>query len=102
MNVTLCLVLLLTAFALLESAVKIYSKNSGRCKDHTDRTMHNLGSKWRNSDCQICKCLHTVVACWDVYSTPTSYPDDCIAVFERENCRYRVQKRNNPAIVCKT
>ncbi|XP_072409904.1 uncharacterized protein [Chiloscyllium punctatum] len=185
MELCVRLVWLLIAFPLLESALMIYSKNSGHCVDHADRTVHRLGSRWRNSDCQICQCLHTMVACrnrgknnlpmltlqlralanllaaaergphspilylpltnapntvgnlaWPIhliytslacgrkpehqeethadtgrmcklhtdsclsYSTPQVYPDDCIAVFERDNCRYRLQKKSNPMVEC--
>ncbi|XP_043537640.1 uncharacterized protein LOC122543229 isoform X2 [Chiloscyllium plagiosum] len=100
MELCVRLVWLLIAFPLLESALMIYSKNSGHCVDHADRTVHRLGSRWRNSDCQICQCLHTIVACRNSYSTPQVYPDDCVAVFERDNCRYRLQKKSNPMVEC--
>ncbi|XP_048378697.1 beta-microseminoprotein-like [Stegostoma tigrinum] len=102
MGLLIRMVWFVTVFPLLDSALIIYSKSSGRCVDYTDRTMHDLGFKWRNSDCQICQCLRTVVACRNSYFMPEGYPDDCVAVFERENCRYRLQKKNNPMVECQT
>jgi len=34
------------------------------------------------------------------YSTPTNFPSDCVAVFDKKNCKYVVHKKDDPDIPC--
>ncbi|XP_074527295.1 beta-microseminoprotein-like [Halichoeres trimaculatus] len=66
------------------------------CKDDVDDTWHPVGSNWRNSQCMDCSCG----GCCAAYSTPRSFPEDCVSVFDQQACEYIVHKRNNPSIRC--
>ncbi|XP_075318423.1 beta-microseminoprotein-like [Odontesthes bonariensis] len=66
------------------------------CQDSVDKTWHRVGSKWRNSACMDCSCE----GCCAAYSTPTSFPSDCVSVFDSKACKYIVHKKNNPSELC--
>ncbi|CAJ1068613.1 unnamed protein product [Xyrichtys novacula] len=66
------------------------------CRDDVDLTWHPVGSSWRNSKCMDCTCG----GCCAGYSTPRSYPEDCVSVFNPVACEYVVHKRNNPSELC--
>lgn len=34
------------------------------------------------------------------YSTPKSFPDDCMAEFDQQACKYKVFKKNDPSVQC--
>ncbi|XP_059192840.1 beta-microseminoprotein-like [Centropristis striata] len=95
----LVLALLLCALASLSNAEcfgKAVEAGATHCQDDVDQTWHAVGSKWRNSACMDCSC----VGCCSAYSTPRSFPDDCVSVFDSQNCEYVVHKRNNPKERC--
>ncbi|XP_006625543.2 beta-microseminoprotein-like [Lepisosteus oculatus] len=66
------------------------------CEDPVDKTLHEMGSRWRNSKCQDCTCGR----CCDAYSTPVRFPDDCMKEFDWENCEYKVFKKNDHTQPC--
>ncbi|XP_013867589.1 beta-microseminoprotein [Austrofundulus limnaeus] len=66
------------------------------CVDLVDNTRHEVGTKWRNSACQDCTCSE----CCAAYSTPTGFPDDCIAEFDSDACVYVVHKKDDPSELC--
>ncbi|XP_041856495.1 beta-microseminoprotein-like [Melanotaenia boesemani] len=74
----------------------VTSDKMTHCQDHVDGTWHEVGSTWRNSACQKCSCS----SCCYAYSTPKSFPDDCVSVFDQKACTYIVHKRDNPAEHC--
>ncbi|XP_078421558.1 beta-microseminoprotein-like isoform X1 [Cetorhinus maximus] len=74
---------------------------SQNCRDDVDGTWHAHGENWINSDCMGCSCSVESMSCCTTYGTPTVYPDDCIAVFDRENCQYRVHKKNDTSVECR-
>ncbi|XP_029137589.1 beta-microseminoprotein [Labrus bergylta] len=96
-----CVALSLMLCALLSmSNAQCYSKalkpGMTHCQDDTDMTWHAVGSNWRNSECMDCSCS----GCCAAYSTPRSFPDDCVSVFDPVACEYKVFKRNNPTVQC--
>ncbi|XP_067857635.1 beta-microseminoprotein-like [Heptranchias perlo] len=98
-----CVALLLLTVEHSESACYVVvqdpSSTTG-CIDEADRTLHRPGESWLNSNCERCSCSDNSLKCCQAYSTPQGYPDDCTAVFDRLNCRYRVHKINNPSVKC--
>ncbi|KAG7480739.1 hypothetical protein MATL_G00059520 [Megalops atlanticus] len=66
------------------------------CQDRVDKTWHPIGSEWRNSRCQDCSCGE----CCDAYMTPRKIPDDCMMEFDREECKYKVFKKNDRTQSC--
>ncbi|KAJ8400925.1 hypothetical protein AAFF_G00388820 [Aldrovandia affinis] len=67
-----------------------------QCQDFVDKTWHPIGSSWRNSACQDCNCER----CCDAFSTPRSFPDDCMMEFDKEECEYKVFKKNDRTQPC--
>uniref|UniRef100_A0A674PFV8 Uncharacterized protein n=1 Tax=Takifugu rubripes TaxID=31033 RepID=A0A674PFV8_TAKRU len=59
-------------------------------------TWHAIGSSWRNSECMDCTCA----GCCSAFSIPSSFDDDCISVFDKVACEYKVYKKDNPSISC--
>ncbi|XP_056888801.1 beta-microseminoprotein-like isoform X2 [Takifugu flavidus] len=76
--------------------VKPMRKDMTHCMDETDGTWHAIGSSWRNSECMDCTCA----SCCSAYSRPTLFDDDCISVFDKVACEYKVYKKDNPSISC--
>ncbi|KAL0985488.1 hypothetical protein UPYG_G00157530 [Umbra pygmaea] len=71
------------------------------CLYKKDGTSHAVGSKWRTSDCMNCRCLTGGdMECCTAYSTPRSFPDDCIKEFDQKACKYNVFKKNDPSTPC--
>lgn len=96
------------------------------CQDDVDETWHALGSQWRNSKCMDCTCSQCCSAYVQIsqhynvqirrkcncvgkysiatlicrYSTPKSFPDDCVAVFDAKECEYIVHKKDDPTVPC--
>ncbi|XP_066570527.1 beta-microseminoprotein-like [Amia ocellicauda] len=66
------------------------------CEDSVDKTLHELGSRWRNSVCMYCDCT----SCCTAYSTPVRIPDDCMMEFDKVNCEYKVFKKNDHSQSC--
>ncbi|KAG7480740.1 hypothetical protein MATL_G00059540 [Megalops atlanticus] len=90
--------LLCAQLHLLHSACYFRELKPGmtRCQDFVDKTWHPIGSKWRNSACQDCSCG----GCCDAYVTPRKIPDDCMMEFDREECEYKVFKKNDRTQSC--
>ncbi|XP_078421561.1 beta-microseminoprotein-like [Cetorhinus maximus] len=102
MKLILCLTLLLLAVERGESSCfRKLHPNTPNCKDDVDGTWHEPGESWINADCLECSCSVESMRCCTTYGTPTVYPDDCIAVFDRENCQYRIHKKNDPSVECR-
>ncbi|CAL8332053.1 unnamed protein product [Arctogadus glacialis] len=66
------------------------------CKDTVDNTWHAVGSSWRNSACMDCDCG----GCCTRYSTPHTFPDDCVSEFDSTACEYKVHKKNDTSVAC--
>ncbi|KAJ8380062.1 hypothetical protein SKAU_G00008400 [Synaphobranchus kaupii] len=66
------------------------------CQDPVDLTMHAIGDFWRNSACQDCTCKD----CCNGFITPVSFPDDCKVEFIKEECNFKVFKKNDPTESC--
>uniref|UniRef100_A0A8C2ZCF9 Beta-microseminoprotein-like n=1 Tax=Cyclopterus lumpus TaxID=8103 RepID=A0A8C2ZCF9_CYCLU len=95
----LALALLLCALASMSNAQcfrKATKPVNNRCQDHVDKTWHDMGSSWRNSQCYDCTCD----SCCTGYSTPQNFPDDCVSVLDLNACEYKVFKRDNPTVQC--
>ncbi|KAM7416574.1 hypothetical protein PAMA_018568 [Pampus argenteus] len=95
----LALALVLCALPSLTLAacyVKSLKPDATHCQDDVDKTWHAVGSSWRNSKCLDCDCT----SCCHSYSTPMSFPDDCVSVFDPKACVYIVHKKNNPSELC--
>ncbi|XP_054466902.1 beta-microseminoprotein-like [Anoplopoma fimbria] len=95
----LALALLLCALASLSNAQcyrKPMTPGLTHCQDDVDKTWHEMGSSWRNSKCMDCDCD----GCCAGYSTPRSFPDDCVSVFDSQACQYIVHKRDDPTVHC--
>ncbi|XP_014837765.1 PREDICTED: beta-microseminoprotein [Poecilia mexicana] len=71
-------------------------ENQTHCQDSVDLTWHPIGTKWRNSVCQVCTCDE----CCNGYSTPRKFPEDCVSVFDPKSCQYVVHKKDNPSVLC--
>uniref|UniRef100_A0A8C5DKY7 Beta-microseminoprotein n=1 Tax=Gouania willdenowi TaxID=441366 RepID=A0A8C5DKY7_GOUWI len=96
---SLALALLLCAVLSLSQAqcfVKRAPPVKTCCQDDTDKTWHPVGSSWRNSQCMDCTCS----SCCAGYSTPQEFPDDCVSVFDKSQCKYIVHKINDPSVMC--
>ncbi|XP_026177992.1 beta-microseminoprotein [Mastacembelus armatus] len=95
----LALALLLSALLSLSNAQcyrMAIEPGMTRCQDSVDKTWHDVGSKWRNSQCMDCTCTQ----CCAAYSTPTSFPEDCVSVFDQKACKYIVHKKDDPSVLC--
>ncbi|XP_061623341.1 beta-microseminoprotein-like [Phyllopteryx taeniolatus] len=66
------------------------------CFDEADNKRYPVGSSWRNSECMDCTCS----SCCAAYGTPTRFPDDCVSVFDKAACKYRVHKIDDPSVEC--
>ncbi|XP_067879526.1 beta-microseminoprotein J1-like [Heterodontus francisci] len=102
MKFFVCVTLLFLAIEDGESACYTTGSesDSDRCRDHVDGTWHENGESWTNSDCIRCRCLPGFARCCATYTTPKMYPEDCVAVFDRQNCRFNIHKRNDPSVSC--
>ncbi|XP_034025344.1 beta-microseminoprotein-like isoform X2 [Thalassophryne amazonica] len=98
MNYLLALALLVCALPSVSAQCfqKLPTPGMEQCQDHVDNTWHDMGSTWINSKCMRCTCSD----CCAAYSTPTSYPEDCEAVFDQKACKYNVHKKNDPSVSC--
>ncbi|XP_057689075.1 beta-microseminoprotein-like [Corythoichthys intestinalis] len=67
-----------------------------QCYDEVDNKWHPVGSNWRNSECMDCTCD----GCCTAYSIPRQFPDDCVSVFDKVACEYKVHKRDDPSVEC--
>ncbi|XP_053200072.1 beta-microseminoprotein-like [Scomber japonicus] len=97
----LALALLLCSLPSLSDAACYYmnpelGETATHCQDYVDKTWHPVGSTWRNSECRNCGCS----LCCDAYSTPRHFPDDCVSVFDWEECVYIVHKKDDPSVQC--
>ncbi|XP_057686923.1 beta-microseminoprotein-like [Corythoichthys intestinalis] len=66
------------------------------CLDEVDNKWHPVGSYWINSDCMNCTCT----TCCSVFSIPKRFPDDCVSVFDKVACKYKVHKIDDPSTEC--
>uniref|UniRef100_A0A8C2ZCK7 Beta-microseminoprotein-like n=1 Tax=Cyclopterus lumpus TaxID=8103 RepID=A0A8C2ZCK7_CYCLU len=81
----LALALLLCALASMSNASCFHKATkpvNNRCQDHVDKTWHDVGSSWRNSQCYDCTC------------------DSCCTGLDLKICEYKLFKRNNPTVPC--
>ncbi|XP_036955345.1 beta-microseminoprotein-like [Acanthopagrus latus] len=95
----LALALLLCALLSLSNAQcfhQVLKPGATHCQDDADGTWHPVGSSWRNSNCMDCTCE----GCCYAYSTPKSFPSDCVSVFDSVACKYIVHKRDDPSVLC--
>uniref|UniRef100_A0A671UJB8 Beta-microseminoprotein n=1 Tax=Sparus aurata TaxID=8175 RepID=A0A671UJB8_SPAAU len=95
-----CLVLALLLCALLlftpEACTVFNVRPEGtHCQDPLDKTWHAVGSQWRNSRCEDCNCSR---CCPLAY--PSGVPHDCVSVFDPEECKYTVHKKDDPSVLC--
>ncbi|XP_077378931.1 beta-microseminoprotein-like [Festucalex cinctus] len=67
-----------------------------KCLDEVDNKWYPVGSSWRNSECMDCTCR----GCCSAFSIPRNFPDDCVSMFDKAACRYRVHKWNDSSIEC--
>ncbi|XP_029685250.1 beta-microseminoprotein-like [Takifugu rubripes] len=88
----ICSGVTLTCFLLCQAT----RKDMTHCMDETDGTWHAIGSSWRDSECMDCTCA----GCCSAFSIPSSFDDDCISVFDKVACEYKVYKKDNPSISC--
>ncbi|XP_069774084.1 beta-microseminoprotein-like [Narcine bancroftii] len=112
MTLLVCIVLLLPAVPLSESACYMYSKEEGddfelseardftSCTDKSDGTIHEIGDSWKNHDCMKCTCFEEGYRCCEMFTKPVKFSKDCEAIFDRENCRYRVHRKDSPNVEC--
>ncbi|XP_072341580.1 beta-microseminoprotein-like [Scyliorhinus torazame] len=105
MKFLVCVALLLLAVRYGESSCYrapqqgIY-KITKTCRDDVDGTWHADSESWKNSDCMRCACMSGLMECCTTYGSPVGYSEDCIAVFDRQNCLYRVHLKNDSSIEC--
>uniref|UniRef100_UPI00358FE0F6 beta-microseminoprotein-like n=1 Tax=Myxine glutinosa TaxID=7769 RepID=UPI00358FE0F6 len=59
-----------------------------------------IGSIWQSEDCMRCSCSEVGLRCCSMYTTPQKFPPECVAVFDKENCRYVVHVKGNPRLTC--
>ncbi|CAB1333820.1 unnamed protein product [Coregonus sp. 'balchen'] len=72
-----------------------------QCLYDNDGTWHDIGSRWRTSDCMRCYCqANGVMSCCQTYFEPTRFPDDCMMEFDQKACKYNVFKKNDRSIPC--
>ncbi|XP_072341724.1 beta-microseminoprotein-like [Scyliorhinus torazame] len=100
-----CVALLLLAVRYGESSCyrvpqPVPTEITKTCRDDVDGTWHAAGESWNNTDCVRCACSVELMSCCTMYGRPAGYSEDCIAVFDRQNCLYRVHLKNDSSIKC--
>ncbi|XP_072923343.1 beta-microseminoprotein-like [Hemitrygon akajei] len=108
MKLLLCIALLLLVAQLSESfcASKQRTPQDGSslseqpCIDPLDGASYPVGETWIDADCMRCTCGVNITSCCATYYVPSGYSEDCVAKFNCQQCRYRVYRKDNPAIEC--
>ncbi|XP_059821520.1 beta-microseminoprotein-like isoform X2 [Hypanus sabinus] len=70
------------------------------CIDPLDGASYPVGETWIDADCMRCSCGVNTTECCTTYVRPVGYSEDCEAKFNCRECRYRVYRKDNPAIEC--
>uniref|UniRef100_A0A8C7KF33 Beta-microseminoprotein n=1 Tax=Oncorhynchus kisutch TaxID=8019 RepID=A0A8C7KF33_ONCKI len=72
-----------------------------QCLYDKDGTLHDIGSRWKTSDCMNCYCqANGDMQCCQAYSEPTRFPDDCMMEFDQKACKYNVFKKTDRSTSC--
>ncbi|XP_062913042.1 beta-microseminoprotein-like [Mobula hypostoma] len=107
MKLLLCITLLLLAAQLSESVCTLHQRiplngtlEQNSCIDPYDGALHPVGETWIDPVCMRCSCNIDATSCCSTYPTPRGYSEDCAALFNPRECRYRVYRKDNPAIEC--
>ncbi|KAG8551985.1 hypothetical protein GDO81_004364 [Engystomops pustulosus] len=64
--------------------------------------IYPFDSKWRTEECYDCWCFSDGnYKCCQAYGTPVDYDkENCISVFDRKNCVYKVTRIDDPTTEC--
>ncbi|XP_072923209.1 beta-microseminoprotein-like [Hemitrygon akajei] len=108
MKLLLCIALLLLVAQLSESGCIFYprkplngsSLSEQPCIDPLDGASYPVGETWIDAGCMRCTCGVDTRECCTTYYVPSGYSEDCVAKFNCQQCRYRVYRKDNPAIEC--
>ncbi|XP_059821354.1 beta-microseminoprotein-like [Hypanus sabinus] len=108
MKLLLCIALLLLAAQLSESFCALNQRtpldgsslSEQPCIDPLDGASYPVGETWIDAGCMRCTCGVNTIECCTTYVRPVGYSEDCEAKFNCRECRYRVYRKDNPAIEC--
>ncbi|XP_063039793.1 beta-microseminoprotein J1-like [Engraulis encrasicolus] len=67
----------------------------------SDNLLHEVGTKWRTKDCKDCTCSSHGMSCCDVGATSITFPDHCVEVYDKKNCRRYAVERDDLSTECK-
>ncbi|KAG8551979.1 hypothetical protein GDO81_004358 [Engystomops pustulosus] len=73
-------------------------KDPGGCKH--EGTFYRYGSSW-SKNCIDCECSQGSLRCCVRGSQPVKYDTEmCTAIFDKDNCKYRYVRKDDPRRTC--
>ncbi|XP_058268258.1 beta-microseminoprotein-like [Hemibagrus wyckioides] len=83
-------IFLLALVSVIHAGCKFEKLEQGatRCEDDFDKTIHPIGTTWKNSMCERCSCKATFKSCCTGW--PTSASGDCTIKHDFKTCTFEV------------